>query len=137
MLINDSEIIEYLRRAIRDVKQVLPQDEVTGLLKLLHEDNTLKTFLNALILEVAMPSISKGIDISKKRQSILTMPENIPVLVCDENKSESLAIVVPKAGKFFMVGNDDYQFDIVPTCWYDIPLFGPRENSEVMDVQDV
>ncbi len=142
MLISDEEVVKFVSSALRDAGSVCGVDNAKKLINSIAQDDTFKMFINALVLEVSLASIQKGLDLSENQKSILTLPENIPVLVRDK-KQGALIVTVPKGGKFFMVGSGQ-ELDIQPDCWFDISLFGPapeekgtEETSNEASIQNV
>lgn len=128
MMISDEEVVKFVASALRDAASVCGTDNAKKLINSLAQDDTFKMFVNALVLEVALASIQKGLDLSENQKSILTLPEGIPVLVRDK-KQHALIVAVPKGGKLFMVGSGQ-ELDIKPDCWFDINLFGPAPEKK-------
>lgn len=137
MLISDDDVVKHVASALRDANSIVGPEKAKKLINFITSSDSAKLFINALVLEVAMASIQKGLDLADKQQSILTMPEGIPILVRD-SKQKALIVTIPKGGKFYMVGTST-EIDIKPDHWYDVSLFGGQENTDdnKAHIQDV
>lgn len=130
-MLDAKEIEQCVERGMANIASVYGKEKFSKLVDLIKDDEVLMGFIHSVAMEVTFTAVRKGVAISDKKESILTMPENIPVLVRDEKK-DLLMIVVPKGGKYYIVGTDK-TLNIEPSCWYNVPLFKPSEEKSTND----
>lgn len=126
MLTHD-EINQCIERAAMYAAQVIGVEEMKEVLDKLARDEHMSEFIFTVALETSMSSVFRGLEMHDMEQSILMLKDGFPVLVHDKTK-KSLAVVVPKNGKYYVLGSD-VEVDIKPDCWYDIDLFKKEENN--------
>jgi hypothetical protein len=134
MLLNDEEIVKYVASALKDTDSITGKEETKKVIDSITKDAGMKIFVNALVLEVFMSTLQKGLELSEKQRSILTMPEGMPVMVRD-SKQRALVVAVPLQGKFYLAGSNT-EIDIKPDYWYDINLLGATEKIEEPKVNE-
>lgn len=124
MLTHD-EINQCIERAAMYAAQVIGVDEMKEVLDKLAKDEHMSEFIYTVALETSMSSIFRGLEMHEKEQSILLLKDGLPVLVNDKT-NKSLAVVVPRNGKYYVMGSD-VEVNIKPDCWYDIEILQKEE----------
>lgn len=133
-LINAKDIHTYISNALRSVSMIMG-NKTKEVIELLGR-KPIQLFINALSIELAMVYLQKGIELADKKQSLLTLPDKIPVLITD-SKSNTLLVVIPSNGKYYLVDGET-EVDVSPSCWYDVPLLAKQtENGGANDSQEL